>query len=156
MKRILKSMDTIDKVKEIISLMNVHNLAEIEVQEDTLKIRVRRTNGGLQPSMLSSGNTPVAVGGEAQYLLTQKDFLEIASPMVGTFYRAATPGAEPYIEIGDTVGPETVVCVIEAMKIINEIKAEVVGKVAEVLVEDGKAVEFGQPLFRLMPSNLER
>ncbi|HHT9117575.1 MAG TPA: acetyl-CoA carboxylase biotin carboxyl carrier protein [Candidatus Hypogeohydataceae bacterium YC38] len=149
-------MDTIDKVKEIISLMNVHNLAEIEVQEDTLKIRVRRTNGGLQPSMLPSGNTPVAVGGEAQYLLTQKDFLEITSPMVGTFYRAATPGAEPYIEIGDAVGPETVVCVIEAMKIINEIKAEVVGKVVEVLVEDGKAVEFGQPLFRLMPSNLER
>ncbi|MDO8137657.1 MAG: biotin/lipoyl-containing protein, partial [Candidatus Brocadiales bacterium] len=122
-------MDTIDKVKEIISLMNVHNLAEIEVQEDTLKIRVRRTNGGLQPSMLPSGNTPVAVGGEAQYLLTQKDFLEITSPMVGTFYRAATPGAEPYIEIGDTVGPETVVCVIEAMKIINEIKAEMIGKV---------------------------
>lgn len=149
-------MDTIDKVKEIISLMNVHNLAEIEVQEDTLKIRVRRTNGGLQPSMLPSGNLPSAVGGEAQYLLAQKDFLEIASPMVGTFYRAATPGAEPYIEIGDTVGPETVVCVIEAMKIINEIKAEVVGKVVEVLVEDGKAVEFGQPLFRLMPSNLER
>lgn len=156
MKRILKSMDTIDKVKEIISLMNVHNLAEIEVQEDTLKIRVRRTNGGLQSAMLPSGNIPTAVGEEAQYLLTQKDFLEIASPMVGTFYRAATPGAEPYIEIGDTVGPETVVCVIEAMKIINEIKAEVVGKVVEVLVEDGKAVEFGQPLFRLMPSTLER
>ncbi|MFQ5956566.1 MAG: acetyl-CoA carboxylase biotin carboxyl carrier protein, partial [Candidatus Brocadiales bacterium] len=78
--------------------------------------------------------------------------LEISSPMVGTFYRAATPGAEPHVEVGDTVDPETVVCVIEAMKIINEIKAEVTGKVAEILVEDGAPVEFGQPLFRVQPS----
>lgn len=143
-------MDTMNKVKELISLMNTNNLAEIEVQEDALRIKVRRSNG-IQPSILPSHQLP-GVAEEGQLLLTRKDnFLEISAPMVGTFYRSPTPGAEPFVEVGDVVDPETVVCVLEAMKIINEIKAELAGKIVEVLVEDGKAVEYGQPLFRVLP-----
>ncbi|MEK7822270.1 MAG: acetyl-CoA carboxylase biotin carboxyl carrier protein [Planctomycetota bacterium] len=154
-KRVYRSMDTMNKIKELISLMNTNDLAEIEVQEDTFRIKVRRSNG-VQPSVLPSHQLPGAME-EGQRLLPRKDnFLEIASPMVGTFYKAPTPGAEPFVGVGDMVDPETVVCVIEAMKIINEIKAELSGKVVEVLVEDGKAVEYGQPLFRVFPLSPEQ
>ena len=77
--------------------------------------------------------------------------IEIGSPMVGTFYRASSPGAEPYVSIGSEVMPDTVVCIIEAMKVMNEIKAEATGTVVEILVEDGEPVEFGQVLFLLEP-----
>jgi acetyl-CoA carboxylase biotin carboxyl carrier protein len=148
-------MDTMNKIKELISLMNTNNLAEIEVQEDTLRIKVRRSNG-IQPSILPSHQLP-GVMEEGPPLLTRKDnLLVISSPMVGTFYKAPTPGAEPFVEVGGVVDQETVVCVIEAMKIINEIKAELSGKIVEVLVEDGEAVEFGRPLFRLLPASPEQ
>lgn len=145
-------MSTMDKVKELISLMNANDLAEIEIQEDTLRIKVRRTNGGFQHAIFPPGSLPAPAEGTQQIFPKKDNLVEISSPMVGTFYRAATPGAEPHVEVGDTVDPETVVCVIEAMKIINEIKAEVTGKVVEVLAEDGKPVEFGQPLFKVLPS----
>jgi acetyl-CoA carboxylase biotin carboxyl carrier protein len=76
---------------------------------------------------------------------------EIASPMVGTFYRAPSPDSAPYVELGQKVTPDTVVCIIEAMKVMNEIKAETTGTIVEILVENGKSVEFGQPLFRVKP-----
>ncbi len=149
-KRAPRSMDTMDKIKELISLMNTNNLVEIEVQEDTLRIKVRRGDG-IQPSVLHAHQFPI-IPEEKQLPQIQKDnSLAISSPMVGTFYRAPSPGAEPFVQIADVVDPETVVCVIEAMKIINEIKAEVSGKIVEILVEDGKAVEYGQPLFRVLP-----
>ena len=77
--------------------------------------------------------------------------LEVKSPMIGTFYRRPSPDAEPFAEVGAVVEPDTVVCIIEAMKVMNEIKAEVKGIIAEVLVEDGKPVEYGQALFRIEP-----
>ena len=85
---------------------------------------------------------PVAVTGE----------LDIKSPMIGTFYRTPSPESAAYVEVGTEVGPETVVCIIEAMKVMNEIKAEVKGVVTQILVEGGKPVEFGQPLFKVRPS----
>ncbi|HHT9119539.1 MAG TPA: acetyl-CoA carboxylase biotin carboxyl carrier protein [Candidatus Hypogeohydataceae bacterium YC41] len=148
-------METMNKIKELISLMNTNNLVEIEVQEDDLRIKVRRGDG-IQHSVLPAHQL-TGVAEERQPLLTQKDnLLAISSPMVGTFYKAPTPGAKPFVEAGDTVEPESVVCVIEAMKIINEIKAELSGKIVEVLVEDGKAVEYGQPLFRVLPVSPEQ
>jgi len=155
MKRTPINMSTMDKIKELISLMNANDLSEIEIQEDTLRIKVKKTNGGFQPAFLPSvpsGSLPAPVGSVQHPLLKKDNLKEITSPMVGTFYRAATPGAEPHVGVGDVLDPDTVVCVIEAMKIINEIKAEVTGKVVEVLVEDGMPVEFGQPLFRVQPT----
>ncbi len=147
-------MSTMDKIKELISLMNANDLSEIEIQEDALRIKVRKTDGGYQPMVLPAGSLP-APAEVVQQLANKDNLAEITSPMVGTFYRAATPGAEPLVEVGDTLDPETPVCVIEAMKIINEIKAEVTGKVAETLVEDGQPVEFGQPLFKVAPTGSE-
>ena len=78
--------------------------------------------------------------------------IEIKSPMIGTFYRAPSPEANSYVEIGTEVNPDTVVCIIEAMKVMNEIKAEVKGVITQVLVENAKPVEFGQPLFKTRPA----
>ena len=78
--------------------------------------------------------------------------LNVKSPMIGTFYRSPSPEAAPYVEIGTEVGPDTVVCIIEAMKVMNEIKSEVKGIVTQALVENGKPVEFGQPLFKVRPN----
>ncbi|MHC4198278.1 MAG: acetyl-CoA carboxylase biotin carboxyl carrier protein [Planctomycetota bacterium] len=142
-----------DKIKELISLMNANDLAEIEIQEDTLRIKVRKTDGGYHHAVLPSGSLPALT--EIVPPAAKDNLAVITSPMVGTFYRAATPGAEPYVEVGDALDPESPVCVIEAMKIINEIKAEMTGKVAEILVDDGQPVEFGQPLFKLVPAGSE-
>jgi len=94
------------------------------------------------PAAAPVGSTAVAVTGE----------VEIKSPMIGTFYRAPSPEAASYIEIGSEVNPDTVVCIIEAMKVMNEIKAETKGVITQVLVENAKPVEFGQPLFKVRPT----
>lgn len=154
-------MQIIDKVKQLVTLMNENNLSEIEVQEDATKICIRKSNGSYQHTItpikelkestpLPSTN-PYVQEGSSPFQLPKKidNSVEITAPMVGTFYRASSPGADPYVDIGTVVDHETVVCVIEAMKIINEVKAEIDGEIVEALVEDGRAVEFGQPLFRV-------
>ena len=95
---------------------------------------------------------PAVAGTSAVPALAAPPPLEIKSPMIGTFYRAPSPDAADYVEIGTEVTPETVVCLIEAMKVMNEIKAEVKGVVTHILVENAKPVEFGQPLFRIRPT----
>ncbi|MCP5004181.1 MAG: acetyl-CoA carboxylase biotin carboxyl carrier protein [Planctomycetes bacterium] len=143
-------MELIKKVENLISLMNENNLAEIEIEEDDTKIRLKKSEGNLASA---SVHLPAALQappqeGSTKYLLAKKNdsSSEIVAPMVGTFY-SSVPGAEPYVGVGDVVDTETVVCIIEAMKIMNEVKAEARGKVVEVLVENGDAVEFGQALF---------
>jgi acetyl-CoA carboxylase biotin carboxyl carrier protein len=115
-----------------------------------------------QPMMMSAPvhvPPPAAPGGEPESRETASrtpsptlHLKEIRSPMVGTFYKAPEPGAEPYIKVGNRVSPGQTVCIIEAMKIMNEIEAEIAGTVREVLVEDGQPVEFGQVLFRVDPN----
>ncbi|MFQ5712864.1 MAG: acetyl-CoA carboxylase biotin carboxyl carrier protein [Candidatus Scalinduaceae bacterium] len=147
-------MEVIKKVKDLISLMNENNLTEIEVEEEGTKIRLKRNNlDSVQTSIQLPSIKASLQEGSNKYLTSKQDkeFSEIVAPMVGTFYSSA-PGADPYINIGDTVDEETVVCIIEAMKIMNEVKAETEGKIVEVIVENGAAVEFGQPLFRVEAS----
>ncbi len=148
-------MGLIRKVKDLISLMNENSLTEIEIEEEGTKIRLKKNNlDSLQTSIqLPSIKAASLQEGSNKYLPSKQDkeSSEIVAPMVGTFYSSA-PGAEPYVNIGDTVDEETVVCIIEAMKIMNEVKAETEGKIAEVMVENGVAVEFGQPLFRIEAS----
>ena len=131
-------------------MMNESSLAEIEVEEEGTKIRLKRNSlDSIQTSIqLPDAKPSLQQEGPTKYLTSKDDsgVAEVVAPMVGTFYTSA-PGADPYVSVGDDVVEDTVVCIIEAMKIMNEIKAETKGKIVEVMVENGTAVEYGQPLF---------
>ncbi len=141
--------------------MRKNSVSEFELEKQDFKIRLKRgTNGGaattyeeapavtyIQPAAVipaAPAPTPAPVPATNE--------VDIKSPMIGTFYRAPSPESAPYVEVGAEVNPETVVCIIEAMKVMNEIKAEAKGVVTQVLVENAKPVEFGQPLFKIRPS----
>ena len=151
-------------IKAIIDLMKKNSVSEFELERQDFKIRLKRgANGGggavleetapvayaLAPTAVAPAALPPAT---AVPPASAANELEIKSPMIGTFYRAPSPEAGPYIDVGGEVGPETVVCIIEAMKVMNEIKAEVKGVVTQVLVENARPVEFGQPLFKVRPT----
>jgi acetyl-CoA carboxylase biotin carboxyl carrier protein len=153
-------------IKAIIDLMKKNSITEFELERQDSKIRLKRgLNGGspviqqedspLAPlvvpvAMQSTVATSAPAAPQASPLAGTGE-VDIKSPMIGTFYRAPTPEAGSYVEVGSAVNPETVVCIIEAMKVMNEIKAEVKGVVTQVLVENAKPVEFGQPLFKVRP-----
>ncbi len=149
-------------IKAIIDLMKKNSITEFELERQDSKIRLKRgLNGGAAateepPPLLPLPLTgpQVAPGAPAAVMPPQQPTgeIEIKSPMIGTFYRAPSPEAGAYIEIGSEVHPDTVVCIIEAMKVMNEIKAEVKGVVTQILVENAKPVEFGQPLFKVRPN----
>ncbi len=142
-------MELIEKVKNLISLMNENGLAEIEVEEEATIIRLKRNSlDSIQTSIQLPDVKSSLPEGATKYITSdnESNVSEIVAPMVGTFYTSA-PAADPYVAVGDVVGEESVVCIIEAMKIMNEVKAEVKGKIVEILVDNGTAVEYGQPLF---------
>ena len=149
-------------IKAIIDLMRKNSVSEFELEKQDFKIRLKRgVNGGgggsyEDPPALtcpqSAPAIPAAVAGTPSPRAPASNELEIKSPMIGTFYRAPSPESAPYVEVGTEVNPETVVCIIEAMKVMNEIKAEVKGVITQVMVENAKPVEFGQPLFKIRPS----
>ncbi|HHT9126450.1 MAG TPA: acetyl-CoA carboxylase biotin carboxyl carrier protein [Candidatus Brocadiia bacterium] len=139
----------IDTVKELISLTNTYNLVEIEIHQDMTRIRIKKNGAGRLISNQDCRDAMPCVSTEE----FPTESCVITSPMVGTFYRALSPGSKPFIDIGSEVNSEKVVGVIETMKIINEVSAGVTGRVVEVFVEDGEAVEFGQPLFRVQQTH---
>lgn len=148
-------MMDLKKVKDVIDLMKEHDLVEIELVDGDSKIHLKRP--GAQGAMVQAAPvpqpTPVLSGppAEAPASASQAGLMEIKSPIVGTFYQAPSPDAEPYVTIGSRVESDTVVCIIEAMKVMNEIKAETGGTIVEVCCKDGQAVEYGQVLFRVRP-----
>jgi acetyl-CoA carboxylase biotin carboxyl carrier protein len=150
----------IRKVRRFIELMNEHDLAEIDLRQGDQRIRLRRgpeivtVAGAVQPMVTPAGSTSAAAAGAAAPSGGGEDanFTVIKSPMVGTFYSTANPDSPPFVKVGDQVGPETTVCIVEAMKVFNEIPAECSGKIAAVLAQNGDAVEYGQPLFRVQPN----
>jgi acetyl-CoA carboxylase biotin carboxyl carrier protein len=159
-------MDAVERVRQLIEIMTQNDLAEIEVEEPDLRVKIRKNlpvqylPPGLNfaqvshaPAYPAALQAPSQTGQSAAGGPTARDekLIEIASPMVGTFYRASNPAADHYVSIGSQVTPDSVVCIIEAMKVMNEIKAETTGTVVEILVEDGEPVEFGQVLFLLEP-----
>ncbi len=143
-------------IKYLVSLMSRHDLTEIDLREGALRIRLRRgPKGGtmeLAPSALPSPPPLAQAPASPQEPPPTKLLLEIKSPTPGTFYSAASPEAEPYVQVGSKVQPSTVVCLIEAMKVFNEITADCTGTIAAVLVENQQPVEYGQVLFRVDPS----
>jgi len=152
------SQDIFDvrRVRRLVELMKEHDLSEIDIREGQTRIRLRR--GAIEPlvtvaapppaSGYPAAPAPPAVAPEPAK--TEETHVAlIKSPIVGTFYSAANPESPPYVKVGDHVGPETTVCIVEAMKVFNQIQAEVSGKIQAVLVENGQPVEFGQPLFKV-------
>ena len=143
------------EIKEMIQLMNENGLSEFEMEKDGLKIRLRKGAGGsVEPTLIYESRpgahprSAEASTKEAPAAVTKP---VIKSPMVGTFYTAPAPDAAPFVQVGSTVEVGQVICVIEAMKLMNEIKCETRGKIVEVLVHNGDPVEFGQPLFLIEP-----
>jgi acetyl-CoA carboxylase biotin carboxyl carrier protein len=151
-------------IKAIIDLMKKNSITEFELERQDSKIRLKRgLNGGAPVAQQSEDSVPGIPSAPPQASSAPPPIapvpqpagtgeIEIKSPMIGTFYRAPSPEAASYVEVGTEVNPETVVCIIEAMKVMNEIKSEVKGVVTQVLVENAKPVEFGQPLFKVRPN----
>ena len=131
----------------MINLMNENGLTELEIEKEGLRIRLRKGAGGAIEQMTEIIQPQRAAAEQKPKPIEKKEMLEIKAPMVGTFYRAPSPDANPYIEIGNTIKPGDVDCIIEAMKLMNEIKSEIRGKVVDIAVENGQPVEFGQVLF---------
>jgi len=144
--------------------MKKNSVTEFELEKQDFKIRLKRgANGGgpaqvydepvvPMPYAQPPAGIPAAPPATNQGAAAPTSELEIKSPMIGTFYRAPSPESAAYIEVGAEVNPDTVVCIIEAMKVMNEIKAEAKGVITQVMIENAKPVEFGQPLFKLRPT----
>ncbi|MCP4653526.1 MAG: acetyl-CoA carboxylase biotin carboxyl carrier protein [Candidatus Omnitrophica bacterium] len=141
----------LEHLNEYIEFMNTNNLCELEIEEEGKRIKLRK-NSLNQSVMLPQMSTPMQTPTMPPLKEGTSGLIEIKSPMVGTFYTAPSPGAKSYVEIGDTIKPGDVLCIIEAMKLMNEIKAEVGGKVVQIPVENSDAVEFGQPIFLIEPN----
>ena len=151
-------------IKAIIDLMKKNSITEFELEEKDSKLRLKRGTNGVPTPPQSDDSVPMVAMPASAPLMTMAaplpvaappvntGELDIKSPMIGTFYRSPSPEAAVYVDIGTEVSPETVVCIIEAMKVMNEIKSEVKGIVTQTLVENGKPVEFGQPLFKVRPN----
>ncbi len=146
----------VKRIRRLVELMNEHELAEIDLRQADQRIRLRK---GGEPIVTVSPARPAGVAaaapatGEAPAAPAKSDaeLAVIKSPMIGTFYSASSPELPPFVKVGDHVGPTSTVCIIEAMKVFNEIPAEISGLIVQVLVENGEPVEFGQPLFKVDP-----
>ena len=152
------SVFDLDKVRNLIELMKEHELTEVDLEEGDQKIRLCRGGAGeirlaapamaaalapsAAPTLAVAANAVAPVGDSASIVV-------VKSPMVGTFYARPNPNAEPFAKVGAHVNPESVICIIEAMKVFNEIQAEVRGRIVAVLVDDESPVEFGKPLFKV-------
>jgi acetyl-CoA carboxylase biotin carboxyl carrier protein len=149
------------KIRRLVELMNEHELLELDLQQGQTRIRIRRGGepGTAGMSRPAAAAPPAASAAPApanplppasREAPPEEDYIVlIKSPMVGTFYAASDPDSPPYVKVGDPVGPESVVCIVEAMKVFNQIPAEVSGTIVGVLVENGEPVEYGQPLFKV-------
>jgi acetyl-CoA carboxylase biotin carboxyl carrier protein len=138
----------IDELKELVIFMNENDLVELEVESSGKKVRLRKSEGKITLANPGEGLLKeLSQKAPSKPAPKQEELIKFKSPLVGTFYRAPKPDAEPYVEVGDEVTPEKVICIIEAMKIMNEIKAEVNGIIKEICVRNGQAVEYGEILF---------
>lgn len=147
----------LEEVKQIIELMDANNLSEFELEREGVRIMIKKGTPAPiiqavpavpQPVVAAVESKPAAPA-PAEGAVGESRCVEIKAPFVGTFYGAPSPEAEPFVTEGQEVNPDTVLCVIEAMKVMNEIKAEVHGTVQAILVENAHAVQYGQPLFRI-------
>jgi len=146
------------EIRELINLMNENDLTEIEIEREGTKIKICKSANGdiittVRPQSVETRveGQPQAQSSEEEPKATHPNLKEVNSPMVGTFYRAPSPESPPFIEMGDIVEVGQVVCIVEAMKLMNEIKSEVKGKIVEIPIDNAQPVEFGQILFLVEP-----
>ena len=139
-----EAADATDLVRRLGKLLDELRLTEAEITVGDLRVRVQRAAGPVVAAPAASPHDAVVI--------VERNTVTLEAPMVGTFYRASSPTAEPYVREGDVVKEGQIVCIIEAMKLMNEIEAKTAGRVARILVENGQAVEYGQPLFLIEPS----
>ncbi|MGV2881975.1 acetyl-CoA carboxylase biotin carboxyl carrier protein [Paenibacillus taichungensis] len=153
-------MFKLSEIKELIKLVDESSVQELEIENEGSRLSIRKPGkteyvqaAAIQPQMIAAQQVqPAAVVAEAAPQVDTTSHLhKIVSPMVGTFYRASTPEAGPFVSAGDKVVEKTTVCIIEAMKLMNELDADIKGEIVEVLVENGQLVEYGQPLFLVKP-----
>jgi acetyl-CoA carboxylase biotin carboxyl carrier protein len=141
------------EIKAIIDLMKKHDLSVFEIEKEGFRLKLEKGPSAQAAAVAppAAAAPPKAVPGTpaAPKAIESVPLKEIVSPMVGTFYRSASPDSPPFVDVGKTVAEDTVVCIIEAMKVMNEIKAETGGIIAEVVAENAKPVQFGQVLFRI-------
>ncbi|MEN8662349.1 MAG: acetyl-CoA carboxylase biotin carboxyl carrier protein [Lentimonas sp.] len=145
-------------IKQVIDLMKRSELSEFELEEEGFKLRLSRKNGDVAPQIIQAAPTaaaPVAAAAPAPAAaapaapVDEVGISVVKSPMVGTFYSAGSPESPAFAKVGDKITADSIVCIIEAMKVMNEIQAELGGTITEVLIENGEAVEYGQPLFKV-------
>ncbi|MGD8307164.1 MAG: acetyl-CoA carboxylase biotin carboxyl carrier protein [Ignavibacteria bacterium] len=153
-------------IKKLVKIVDTSGITDLEIEQDGLKVKVakkiRSSNNTVQPQTVVQAETvsattsptavPAAPGLVEKTTEAKEEFYEIKSPIVGTFYRAPAPDADAYVQVGDSVSAGTVLCIVEAMKLMNEIESDVDGKIVKILVENGKPVEYNQPLFLVDPS----
>jgi len=137
----------LETIRKLVALMEEHGLVEVEVEQENLAVRLRK---GVAEAPVVQAAVPVAPAARAA-APAAASLPTINSPMVGTFYASSSPEADPYVKVGDHVTDESTVCVIEAMKVFNEIRSEMSGTIEKILVKNATAVEFGQPLFVIRP-----
>jgi acetyl-CoA carboxylase biotin carboxyl carrier protein len=147
----------IKEIRALIDLMKKNGLAVFKMEKEGFKIALEMAGANVQPIIqtvaapapVALPAAPAASAAPAAPAAAPSNLKEITSPMVGTFYASPSPDSPAYVSVGQTVTPDTVVCIVEAMKVMNEIKAEVSGVIAEIVAENGKPVQFGQALFRV-------
>ena len=153
----------INLIKKLVKIFNTSGITDLEIEEEGFKIKiankVRVTQGTVQPQtaiqsvpVASQTSAAEAASAEEKSVEAANNYHEVRSPIVGTFYRAPAPDAVSYVQIGDPVSVGTVLCIVEAMKLMNEIESDADGKVVKILVENGKPVEYNQPLFLIQPN----
>ncbi len=149
-------------IKKLVKVVDSSEITDLEVEENGLRVKIaKKIRMGIpvtQPQILA--NTPSVNNNNDQTIVQEKiitkeepknNFHEVKSPIVGTFYRAPAPDADPYVQIGDTISVGSVLCIVEAMKLMNEIESDIEGKIVKILAENGKPVEYNQPLFLIQP-----
>ena len=153
----------IDRIRELVDMMVANDLVEISLRDGDVEVNLRRPTapaGEVAPVVTTRAASPNPTGEAGAVVLPaeapaadepEADQVEIRSPMVGTFYAAPDPDSPPFVQLGSTVNPSTVVCIVEAMKVFNEIKAELSGTIQKILVKNEEPIEYGQPLFLVHP-----